>query len=209
MTLFGYNACRPAAGQITIVTNGSSRYVIVLPLEATKNETHAASVLQDYIKRMSGAALPVITENTYKEQPGIFIGNTEHAEKYNTGKLKGEGFFIASDDKQVYIKGGSGKGIVYGVYTLLERYLGCRKYAEGPATVPATKNIRVPQQLMDRQEPPLVYRETYYPAAFENEYLEWHKLHRLEDLWGVWGHSFFKIVPPKTYSLPIRNITHW
>ena len=57
----------------------------------------------------------------------------------------------------------------------------------------------IPAQLNDLQEPQFVYRETYYPAPLEAEYLEWHKLHRFEDLWGLWGHSFFKLVPPKEY----------
>ncbi|WPQ62309.1 DUF4838 domain-containing protein [Chitinophaga sancti] len=190
LTLF---SCQSTVSRIDL-----KKHVIVLPVEATKNETHAGSVLQDYVKRISGVTLAIIKENSYqKNQAAIFVGNTEHGLSF--GKLKGEGFIIASDAKDVYIKGGTGKGVVYGVYTLIEKYFGARKYAEGPADMPASKEVSVPQQLMDKEEPTLVYRETYYPAAFDNEYLEWHKLHRFEDLWGVWGHSFFKIVPPKTY----------
>ena len=195
MTLF---SCSPKA-EISLTNNGATKHVIVLPAEATKNEKRAASVLQDYVKRISGASLSIISEPALKQQPAIFIGNTGHSEKYNTGKLKNEHFYIATDDKNVYIKGGGGKAVIYGVYTLLEDYFGCRKYANDPATVPANKNLHIAQQLMNKQEPAFIYRETYYPAAFDNEYLEWHKLHRFEDLWGLWGHSFFKLVPPKTY----------
>ncbi|MCF6407006.1 DUF4838 domain-containing protein [Chitinophaga filiformis] len=199
MTLLTHNSCQSPRGNIDLVSKGSSRYVIVLPDEATKHETKAASLLQTYVKRISGASLNIIQEKTYQEQPGIFIGNTEHVEQFRSGKLKGESFFIATDDQHLYIRGGTGKGILYGVYTLLEDYFGCRKYAATPVIIPNSKNLRLPQELMDKQEPAFVYRETYYPAAFDDEYLEWHKLHRLEDLWGVWGHSFFKILPPKTY----------
>lgn len=199
MTLLTYNSCQSTRGNIDLVSNGNSKYVIVLPDEAGKHETKAAKLLQDYLKKISGASLNIISEKAYKEQPGIFIGNTEHVEQFHSGKLKGESFFIATDKQHVYIRGGSGKGILYGVYTLLENYFGCRKYAAVPVTVPVNKNLHIPQQLMDKQEPAFVYRETYYPAAFDNEYLEWHKLHRFEDLWGIWGHSFFKIIPPKTY----------
>ncbi|MES2689213.1 MAG: DUF4838 domain-containing protein, partial [Bacteroidota bacterium] len=31
------------------------------------------------------------------------------------------------------------------------------------------------------------------------EYLDWNKLHNFEDLWGIWGHSYFKLVDPRTY----------
>jgi hypothetical protein len=199
MTFFTYNSCQSAQGHIDLVSNGTTSYVIVLPDDATSNENKAAQVLQDYIKRISGASLQIITEKVYHSQPAIFLGNTEHGASFNAHKIKAEGFLIATDQQHLYIKGGSGKGILYGVYTLLENYFGCRKYADIPATVPLSKNIRLPQPLTDQQEPAFIYRETYYPAAFDNEYLEWHKLHRFEDLWGVWGHSSFKIVPPRTY----------
>jgi len=198
MMLSSHTGCG-SAPDINIVSNGASRYVIVLPADANKNETHAAAVLQDYIKRMSGAALPVVKENAYRQQPAIFVGNTGAAEKFNTAGIQYEGFLISTNTQDVYIKGAHGKGVVYGVYTLLEKYLGCRKYAGIAATLPAGKNIHVPANLADEESPAFLYRETYYPAAFDNEYLEWHKLHRFEDLWGMWGHSFFKLVPPATY----------
>lgn len=199
ISLLAFDSCHAPGGDIQLVTNGTSQHVIVLPATPSKNETHAASVLQDYIKRISGAVLPVVNENMYREQPAVFIGNTDHVEKFNPGRLKDEGYFIGSDNANVYIKGGSGKGVVYGVYALLENYLGCRKYADVPAVVPASKNVLLPRALHDQQAPAFIYRESYYPASLDNEYLEWHALHRLEDLWGVWGHSAFKIVPPKTY----------
>lgn len=199
MTLLTYNSCQSSKGNIDLVSAGSSKYVIVLPDEATRHETKAAALLQDYIKRLSGASLQIISEKAFKEQPGIFIGNTEHTSSLYPEKFKGEGFLIATGKQDVYIKGGTGKGILYGVYTLLEHYFGCRKYADIPVIVPVSKHLQLPQQLRDQQTPAFVYRETYYPAAFNDEYLEWHKLHRFEDLWGLWGHSFFKILPPKTY----------
>lgn len=201
MTLFGFSCQSPTGGDITLVSGGKSNYVIVLPADAGKNDQHAADVLKEYVKRMSGASLNIVKENTLKDknQPAIFIGHTDHAAGINTGKIKPEGFMLATDARNVYIIGGSGKGVVYGAYTLLEQYLGCRKYSQAPATVPAVKDIRVPAQLHDLQEPAFTYRETYYPAAFDHEYLEWHKLHRFEDLWGLWGHSFFKLVPPRAW----------
>lgn len=197
MTLF--TNCNSPEGDINLLINGTTRYVIVLPEGASKAEISAANKLQDYLKRLSGASFKIINETALTLQPAIFIGNTGHAEKFNTGKLKNESFFIATDNQNLYIKGGGGKGVLYGVYTLLETYFGCRKYADIPTLVPRSMNLHIRQQLMDKQEPAFIYRETYYPPAFDNEYLEWHKLHRFEDLWGLWGHSFFKLLPPKTY----------
>lgn len=199
LMLFLQPGCHTAK-EIVLVENGKAHHKIVLPAEATPAEKRAAAVLKDYLGKISGATPAQISENAYREgDAAIFIGNTGHAEKFGPGKIKGEGFLIATDDQHLYIRGGSGKGVVYGVYTLLEKYFGCRKYAAAPAFVPSKKTMGIPAQLNDLQEPQFVYRETYYPAPLDAEYLEWHKLHRFEDLWGLWGHSFFKLVPPKEY----------
>src|SRR5688572_9754730 len=122
MTLF---SCKSPAGDIYLVENGVARSVIVVPEGATRNEQRAAAILQENVKSMTGATLNIIPEGKHQLEPAIFIGNTGHADKYNTGRLKNEGFFIASDNRNLYIKGGGGKGVIYGVCTLLENYFGC------------------------------------------------------------------------------------
>ncbi|WP_185096829.1 DUF4838 domain-containing protein [Chitinophaga barathri] len=199
LMLFLHPGCN-SAKDIVLVENGKARHQIVLPAEATPAEKRAAGILRDHLTKMSGATFRQVSENAYREgDAAIFIGNTGHTEKFGEEKIKGEGFLIATDDKHLYIRGGSGKGVVYGVYTLLEQYFGCRKYAAGPACTPSKKTIGIRPLITDQQEPQFVYRETYYPAPLDAEYQEWHKLHSFEDLWGLWGHSFFKLVPPGQY----------
>ena len=191
-------ACGQNMADIPLVEQGRSSYVIVTPAAPTKAENKAAGILRDYIQRISGAKLTVVTEEQYKKDaPAIFIGNTEHTA--GPANIKAEGYYIGTRNNTLYVRGGSGQGVVYGVYHLLQTYLGCRKDDQGPASVPVSKSIRLKDNIADLQEPAFAYRETYYPAAFDAEYLSWHKLHRFEDLWGLWGHSFFKLVPPKDY----------
>ncbi|RAK36248.1 UNVERIFIED_ORG: uncharacterized protein DUF4838 [Chitinophaga ginsengisegetis] len=197
ITTLLYSACQPSAEEITLVRQGHSEYVIVLPEQATKAESKAAGIFRDYIQRISGAALPVITEQQYKDQPAVFIGNTSHSA--GPAEIHGEGYFAGSKNKQLFIRGGSGQGVVYGVYYTLQTYMGCRKDAAGPAVIPTVKDIRLNGAISDLREPAFLYRESYYPPSMDAEYLAWHGLHRFEDLWGIWGHSFFKILPPDTY----------
>ncbi|UYQ94821.1 DUF4838 domain-containing protein [Chitinophaga horti] len=200
MAILITTGCHIKAGDITLVQNGAARHVIIVPDEASKAESRSAEVLQQYLKRMSGATLNIIKESAYnKDRSAIYIGKTTRGNALTKTKINGEGFWIGSDASDIFIVGGSGKGVLYGVYTLLETYLGCKKYTSAPASAPASKTINIPQYLDNRQEPAFVYRESYYPASADAEYLDWHKLHRFEDLWGIWGHSFFKLVPPKTY----------
>lgn len=199
LTFLVPGACQSGYADIGIVTNGSSSYVIVLPDEPTQNETKAAKVLQNYLKRLSGANLNIVAEKNFRQSAGIFIGATEHTADFNSAKPVAEAFFIGTDNKNLYIRGGSGKGVLYGVYTLLENYFGCRKYSAEPTFVPSSKTLTLPQRLMDKQEPVFMYREVTYPSSYDDEFLEWNKLHRFEDLWGLWAHSYFKMLPPKTY----------
>lgn len=189
-----------AAGEIVLTDKGKAQHKIVLPAEPTKAEARAADILRKYVQQISGAELALVHETNWKDgEPAIFIGNTGHTGTIGEGKIAGEGFVIATDDQHVYIRGGSGKGIIYGVYTLLDDYFGCRKPAQGPPVVPKKQTLTISRNLLDRQVPQFVYRETYYPAPRDPEYQEWHKLHSFEDLWGLWGHSYFKLVPPKEH----------
>ncbi|MBV8251742.1 MAG: DUF4838 domain-containing protein [Chitinophaga sp.] len=189
--------CSHTDGDISLVSGGRSQYTIVTPATPTKAESKAASILQDYIQQISGARLPIMTETGYKGKLAIYVGNTNAT----TGpeKIKDDGFFTGTADNSVYVRGGYGKGVVYGAYHFLDTYLHCRKMSGLQKFIPSSKNIRIPGNMKDLQEPVFIYRESFYPASTDPEYLDWHGLHHFEDLWGLWGHSFFKIIPPKTY----------
>ncbi len=186
-----------AGPPLLLVENGASTYRIVIPGNARPDEKKAAEVLQHYIHRMTGAMLPVVPEGNFEGTTAIYIGKVKNAG--NPG-ARYDGFQIRTDASAVYICGASGKGTLYGVYTFLEKYLGCRKYAGGePAFVPVQKDIAIASGIRDVQSPQFVFRQTYYPASNDPEYLDWHKLHRFEDLWGLWGHSYFKLLPPEQH----------
>ncbi|HEU0226658.1 MAG TPA: DUF4838 domain-containing protein, partial [Arachidicoccus soli] len=188
-----------ATKTIILVAKGNSSFEIVLPKNATKVEKQSANILQHFIKDISGASLPIIAEDIYKGQGAIFIGHTMHSAKNVYDAIKGEGFVINSDTKDIYIVGGSGQGTLYGIYSFLEDFLGCHKFSNSKATFPQEANISIPTDLHINEDPDFVYREAYYPQSEDDQYLQWHRLQRLDDLWGLWGHSSFKIISPQKY----------
>ena len=199
LSLIALSACNTSAQQITLANNNASEYKIVVPSAPSKPELRAANVLQDYIFRISGARLPVVKEEGRMNTPAIYIGQTSKAEKVNPQKMKPESSLLQTDGKDLIICSGSGKGLIYGVYGFLENYLHCKKISNVPAILPATKEITIPGRIHDEHKPPFIYREVYYPASHDAEYLEWNQLQQLEDLWGLWGHSYNKLVPAQTY----------
>jgi hypothetical protein len=195
-----------ATSQLRLVENGSSRYTIVLPVHPTDWEKKAASVLQDHILQISGAPLPVINADRISSPYEIVLGQNERLDE--TGNtidykaLKEDGFAIQTDSSRLIISGGNEKGTLYGVYTFLERYLGCRLYDPKVKIVPRQNNISLPP-IKEVQVPAIAFRDTHYRTTWDANYTEWHKLDHAPDGertdWGMWVHTFNELVPPQTY----------
>ena len=199
LVLITLSACNGSAQEIVLTNNDSSAYKIIIPADASKTEQRSAAILQHYIQRISGVQLPITPESKNNSSSAIYIGHTAEETKVHPQKMAPESSLIFTDGKDLVICGGSGKGLVYSVYGFIENYLHCRKPANDSAIVPATKRIAIPGHIRYEHTPQFIYREVYYPACHDAEYLEWHELQQFEDLWGLWGHSYDKLVPAKTY----------
>ncbi|MEP7106446.1 MAG: DUF4838 domain-containing protein [Ferruginibacter sp.] len=193
------------AQQFTLVKRGNPKSRIIIPEKATVVEIQAAKVLQDYIERISGAAIPIEADNTPQQEGEILIGNVNRPElkEVPKEKLGKDGLFIKNNDKSLVITGGTGKGILYGVYTFLEKYMGCRKYSSAVTYVPKKKTI-VLSSINDMELPAFAYRETFYRDAVDPEYQLWHKLDSHvgpgKSEWGYWVHTFDLLLSPKEYG---------
>jgi len=192
--------------EIVLAENQMSRYRILLPSAATVHEKKAANVLQDYLLQISGTALPIITADQHRSRYEIVLGQNDRLDdltvKINFNSLKDDGFVILTDSLRLIIAGGNEKGTLYGVYTFLEKYLGCRMYSPTVKLIPGKSRIAL-GKINDQQIPVLGFRTTHYRVTWDPEYIEWHKLdhdangHRTE--WGMWVHTFNALVPPETY----------
>ncbi len=185
-----------AHAQINLVTNSSSNYKIVVANAAGAYEKKAASVLQQYLQEISSAKLPIVTDSQSSGSNEICIGKTSHTSVKE--KFVADGFIIKSVGSRLFIYGENGHATLYGVYHFLEKYLGCRKFTPALKFVPKLPTIKL-ASINDLQNPQFNFRQVYYPGQYDEEYREWHKLHLLEDVWGLWGHTFDKLVPPATY----------
>jgi len=184
---------------LLLVDKGRSDFKIVVSTNAPVIDLKAASVLQRYVQQMSGALIPIINDGTAKTPFEICIGRTSRQNSIAYDRLNPSGLFINVTGNIVTLTGGIEKGVLYSVYTFLEKYLGCRKYTSGPAFIPVQSTIIIPSDINITENPVFAYREVYYPASADQEYLDWHKLHKLDDYWGLWGHTFDKLVPAKEY----------
>ena len=193
------------AQQFTLVKRGTSKSRIIIPEKAGVIEIQAAKVLQDYVQRISGARIPIESDNTNPQKGEILIGNVNRPELnvVSKEKLGKDGVLIKSTENSLVITGGTDKGILYGVYTFLEKYMGCRKYSPSVTYVPKKKTI-ILHSINDIELPAFAYRENFYRDALDPEYQLWHKLDSHvgpgKSEWGYWVHTFETLLSPKEYG---------
>lgn len=195
------------AQELTLVRNGKSNYKIIIPGNPDVQEILAAKTLQDYLHRISGSLIPVRHDDAAPEPYEILIGKVKRPELAAVpfDELGLDGLYIRSAGQKLIITGGPKKGITYGVYTFLEKYLDCRKYSSKVDHIPKKKTIRI-GPINDMEVPVFSFREVFYNDVYDPEYMDWHKLHShgsrgtSPSEWGFWVHTFHTLLDPKEYG---------
>ncbi len=192
---------------LELTEGGTSSYRIALSPDATDMDRHAAEVLQHHLERISGARLSIVMDAISPDSgPFILIGSAaarpDTFPAIDWDALEEDGFRIITYGDDLFIAGGTEKGTLYGVHTLLETWLGCRMYGPDVMVVPEQESIRLPS-IDVTQVPVIKFRSTHYDHAYQQPYRDWHKLDDgnvdrfLE--WSTRVHTFNRLVPPEDY----------
>ena len=124
--------------------------------DATPQETYAAQELGSYLERMTSTAFDA-AEADY-DGPVIAIGKA--AERYGVSfDGKDDDFLLRSAGENLCIAGGK-RGVIYGVYEILER-LGCRFFTATCEKVPFVDELAL-EELDEAHSPDFIYREHNY-----------------------------------------------
>jgi hypothetical protein len=199
-------APKPVKPAIVIADKGASLYRIVLPSSSTVYEKKAAEVLQNYILEISGTALPIIAADKPGSPYEILLGQNdrlgERGINIDFNELEADGFVIKTDSMRLIIAGGNFKGTLYGVYTFLEKFLGCRMYSPKVKVIPKQDLIAF-DNINLKEIPVIKFRDVHYKVTYHEEFSEWHKLDHDarggRPAWGSWVHTFNSLVPPEIY----------
>lgn len=161
--------CGCALAQVPIVRDGKSAATIVIAKNSDVEIEIAVSELKDFVKRSTGAELPVKTENDAVEGNVILLGasGATRALGIDETKLPPEGFVIKTFPGKVAIVGNREKrlnekvtqkvyGTLWGVYRFLEDEVGCRFYFPGLGTiVPEKKDLATSLNIEDAPKFPI------------------------------------------------------
>ena len=153
---------------------------------------------------MSGVDLPILTARE-PGKPGVAaIGFPRSDLPPVVGSalasLRPDGFAVATSAGNLYVAGGGGKGVIYGVVHLLEKYFGCRKFSPSAELFPRRDDLAL-GCLFEVDNPVNEVRIVNGEFALDADYLDWMRLHTASDLYGTgyYVHTFQRLVPWQTY----------
>lgn len=107
-------------------------------------------------------------------------------------------FILKSTHNAIKLIGRGDNELEYALFTFLEE-LGLRLYMPNDLYYPERDLLTFPKSSEKHYKPSFEYRALLYPASYEKSFRKWHKLDwHIEDF-GIWGHSFDKLIPPEDY----------
>ncbi len=182
----------PLHAQITLVKKHKpvARICVTGQSEADKQ---AAVLLQDFVKRISEANLPIVYGEKVRKGD-VVIGETDA----DAGE---DGFSLTTEDGCLYVRTGGDKGSIYGVVTLLEKWMGVSYYAKDAYTLQPMETIELPA-LAHQETPAFRYRQTFSYGNEDPVYRMWFRLEEPHEMFidNLWVHTFNRILPSDVYG---------
>ena len=195
----------------TIAENSESDFHIVAHRYGDETIRYAASELQKYLLRSTGAALPYFSDRCPKRGPEICIGDSVRGDEKKSpalASLSEEAFSIAGRGEDIFITGNSSRGVLYGVYYFLELFCGFACFTKDVETIDRLSVLRIDLEEIVR-EPAFEFRDTYFRFAFDGDFCAKNRSNTsLGDVsvakggrmkWFNFHHSFRDLVPPEEY----------
>ncbi len=213
------NATKSYCADLQLAADGSSDYVIVLPVNATSVQKTAANELQSYFKQIADAELQIVSESdvVWSENMKAFVIGPGKLSQQALGNVDEssigyDGIILKSIGNTIVLSGSPQRGPIYSVYEFLETQLGCKWWTSTESTIPHTPNLTISNNIDVFYAPRLEYRESYYRETISNPYFSV-KIkckgsgERIPDEFGgrhifqFFVHSSFPLIPPEKYFL--------
>ena len=155
---------KASSGSLVLARRGEKpRMTVVVRRDASPSERYAAEELVRYVEKMTDVRLPIADDSGTLPERAIVLGMTRHtsalaANAAATRKLGEDGFRLLSVPPHLLVIGSHRRGVLYGVYELLETYGGVGWFASWHEVVPKRDEFAVPARLDDTQTPTFVLR---------------------------------------------------
>jgi hypothetical protein len=194
----------PCSRAFVFVDHGRPAATIVVPANAGETERRAADILRTSVLKMSGVDLPIRSAAAPGRPNVAAIGfplrDMPPAITSALPTLHPDGFVAATSAGNLYITGGGGRGIVYGVVHLLEKYFGCRRYSPTAELFPPRDDLAL-GCLFEAVNPANDVRVVNGEFALDADWRDWMRLDDIRELYGdgYYVHTFHRLVPWQTW----------
>lgn len=199
--------------ELILVEDGKANCVIVVPETPAAAVKTAAQELQDHLRKVTGAAIPIVSEKEADPNtPQIALGPTavfaRQTEGVNLEALPPDTIVMKRAGNSLLLAGRPPRGTLYATYTFLEDIVGCRWWTSSESHLPKEGTLKV-AELDVQHTPPLRYREAFYQDTFQGAFAARLKLngnhHNVPPEFGGhyrfvgFVHTFFPFLPPAKY----------
>ena len=195
-----------------IVKDGKPAASILLTQPATKSAQLGALELQYHIRLMTGAELPIVSDQKKITGNCIRIGGKNDGMRGDSSRIlfQGNTLLLTGSDTPIYTKVDykhhgtfpqieyECKGSLFAVYDFLENYCGVRFYGMGDigTTYPVCKNLSVQEKNRNFTPSMDAFRLIYtrrLPGVTARDFLLWKLRWRMSLLYGNASHNHFSI----------------
>lgn len=114
-----------------VIKDGDAKYAIVISETATIAIINAAMELTNYVEQSTGVGMKTYrdSEEIPSKYKVISLGKTKQLKKADFSwdyELNGDGFYMWTKNDDLFIDSNYDRGVMYGVYEFLERFLGIK-----------------------------------------------------------------------------------
>lgn len=195
-------------GKYKIAEYGESNFHIVAHQYADETVRFAASELQKYLLKATGAVIPYFSDRCPSRGAEIRIGAFVRDETKVEDDIHSEGFYIRGEGEHITITGKTSRGVLYGVYRFLEIFCGFSCFTKDIEIIDKTDVLEIELDEI-KEEPAFDFRDAYFRNAFDGGFSSKNRLNSgLCDLspakggrmkWFNFHHSFCDLVPESRY----------
>ncbi len=209
--LVAFVAMPTPSNALTLASRGKTDVVIVTPREPSPSVARAAGELQMFLGRITGAEFKCVTEAAPPAGHEIVLGAPERLRRLgitvDLDKLGPEGYLLRTVDGHLVIAGSDVRGVMYGVYGLLQDHLGCRWFTPDVSHIPTQPTLELPE-LNETVVPVLEYRWPAVRDCYDPDWCTRNRVNvgpKLTEAHGGsvqfcgWAHTFAALVPAETY----------
>ncbi len=195
-------------------------YSIYLSPAASNLNRYSAAELSKYVKLVFHSDCTLRTSSLLHADQLVLVDNSHNLSRKETPNMPSspgiDGFSVKATEHSISIQGGNSRGLLYGVYSLLEEKIGCKWYSKDCQVIPTYSKLKLNFNTFS-YNPPVKWRSVlYYELSdpylagvlklngnAQRQILRQTNRYTISEGfsdWGYWCHSLYNMVSPDLYG---------